>query len=175
MYIYTNIMTSHAGSYYCALNWIWNPKLNLKVDLKIKNEKWKWTKERKRKQFFSCWAGYLTFGPVPCNRPRSTTLPWERVSDRWVPLLLTGLPFSREVIALTDTRAHGSVSSRAQGSPHWHMGPCGQPRLYPIDVLDFVAGHLAVTAVGSPPMAQQPRWNRDSLHLRRPHPDSFTE
>jgi hypothetical protein len=64
-------MTSHAGSYDCAFNWIWNPKPNLKLDLKIKNEKWKCTR-KKGKTVFSYWAGYLTFGPVLCNRPISS-------------------------------------------------------------------------------------------------------
>jgi hypothetical protein len=64
-----NILTSHAGSYDCAFNWIGNPKpsLNLEIEIEIWNKK-----AGKRKRNKSLRLGWVPwFGPLASSGPTS--------------------------------------------------------------------------------------------------------
>jgi hypothetical protein len=74
--------------------------------------------EQKKKKtiFFSCWAGYITFGPVPCNR--STASP---------PLLHFHPPRSRPKTPTNSLAhlafTHQSPCATAGGAVPWGRSP----------------------------------------------------
>jgi hypothetical protein len=117
IYVYTNIMTSHAGSYDCAPNWIWNPNPSLNLNLKWKYKEYKkWDKGRL--PYVMGWISPRT-GPFLTARPPSplvlffpfflhNTVGWAQLS------VILGQPTS--AAQPTETSATGHVQWLTPGS-----------------------------------------------------------